>query len=72
MNLLRFMTVLMGYIEIVCALVILIQGGVYNPKGVNEIIVVGLVGLVVTNFIFGFRYYRTVYRKLMLKRKKFI
>jgi len=62
------MTVLMGYIEVICAVVILIQGGMYNPKGVNELIVVGLVGLVVTNFIFGFKYYRSVYKKLMQKR----
>lgn len=66
------MTVLMGYIEIVCALVILVQGGSYNPKGVNELIVVGLVGLVVTNLIFGWKYIRTVYKKLMLRRKTFI
>lgn len=45
-------------------MVILIQGGVYNPKGVNEMIIVGVIGLVVTNFIFGFRYYRTVYKNL--------
>lgn len=66
------MTVLMGYIEIVCAVVILVQGGVYNPKGVNEIIVVGLVGLFVTNFIFGIKYYKSVYKRLMIKRTKFI
>ena len=51
---------------------ILIQGGVYNPKGVNEMIVVGLVGLVVTNFLFGFKYYRAVYKKLLIRRKKFV
>lgn len=66
------MTVLMGYIEIVCAVVILVQGGVYNPKGVNEIIVVGLVGLLVTNFIFGIKFFTSVYKRLMIKRTKFI
>ena len=53
-------------------MVILIQGGVYNPKGVNEMIIVGLIGLVMTNLIFGFRYYRAVYKKLSIKRKKFV
>lgn len=55
-----------------CVVVILVQGGVYNPKGVNEIIAVGLVGLVVTNFTFGVKYFVSVYRKLRNQREKFI
>lgn len=35
LDLLRFMTVLMGYIEIICVVVILAQGGIFNPTGVN-------------------------------------
>jgi hypothetical protein len=66
------MTVLMGYIEIVCAVVILIKGGIYNPKGVNEIIFAGLAGLVITNIIFGLKYFTTFYRKMSLKRQRFI
>ena len=66
------MTVLMGYIEVVCVVVILIQGGIYNPKGVNEMIYVGLAGLVLTNIVFGIRYFVKVYIKLYQKRLKFI
>lgn len=55
-----------------CVVVILVQGGVYNPKGVNEIIAVGLVGLVVTNFTFGVKYFVSVVRKLRNQREKFI
>lgn len=55
-----------------CVVVILVQGGVYNPKGVNEIIAVGLVGLVVTNLTFGVKYFVSVYRKLRNQREKFI
>ena len=66
------MTVMMGYIEVVCVVVILIQGGIYNPKGVNEMIYVGLAGLFVTNLVFGIRYFVKVYFKLSQKRLKFI
>lgn len=66
------MTVLLGYIEIVCVIVILVQGGVYNPRGVNEMIAVGIAGLVVTNVVFGVKYFRSVYPKLKARRQKFI
>jgi hypothetical protein len=35
LNVLRFMTVLMAYVEIICVAIILAAGGIYNPKGVN-------------------------------------
>ena len=68
LNVLRFMTVSMAYVEIICILVILGNGGKYNPTGVNEIILVGLAFMIVLNIIFGVRYFKTVYKKLILKR----
>jgi hypothetical protein len=53
-------------------LVILVSGGKYNPSGVNELIYVGLAGLVVTNLVFGIKHYKEVYKKLSAKREKFI
>ncbi len=66
------MTVLMGYIEVVCAIVILISGGIYNPKGVNEIIAIGLAGLLITNVVFGVKYFKSVYKRMSIKRQRFV
>ena len=62
----------MSYIEIICVFLLLGLGSKYNPLGVNPLIIVGMIGLVACNIVFGVRYYRTVYIRLMIKRERFV